>query len=271
MAATRFDHARFPEPVAHFEKIFGRLRFNFAGWAQVNCCFLGPDNEPSLSLHRDGGFNCFACGAHGGDILEFEHLRSGRDRRAIAQDWGAWSGSRSFERPKTRMGSSRASPGDCQGPCREAQAHSPSFSRLARLNFERHQGRGASPHATWLQRPCPGRQGPARQWLAEQAASGRTTISSVSSSRACSTASCRGPISAFASTPSRPAMRPTRHRRRHSHRRSGRDRAVHGGCPAAHGRSSARRHHRPRRAAFLRPAASRAALRASSGPTRTEA
>jgi Bifunctional DNA primase/polymerase, N-terminal len=100
VATTRFDHARLPDPVAHFEKTFGRLRFNIAGWAQVNCCFHGPDREPSLSLHRAGGFNCFACGAHGGDIIEFEHLRTGRDRRAIAQDWGAWSGSPIYERPR---------------------------------------------------------------------------------------------------------------------------------------------------------------------------
>jgi hypothetical protein len=100
MAATHFDHTRFPDPVAYFERIFGRLRFNAAGWAQVNCCFHTPDREPSLSLHRGGGFNCFACLAHGGDILEFEHLFSGRDRRGIAQIWGAWSGKPITERPR---------------------------------------------------------------------------------------------------------------------------------------------------------------------------
>jgi hypothetical protein len=101
MAATHFDHTRFPDPVAYFERIFGGLRFNAAGWAQVNCCFHIPDREPSLSLHRGGGFNCFACLAHGGDILEFEHLHLGRDRRAIAQGWGAWSGKPIFEPPRS--------------------------------------------------------------------------------------------------------------------------------------------------------------------------
>jgi hypothetical protein len=99
MVTTRFDRPRFPDPVTHFEGLFGRLRFNGAGWAQVSCCFHGPDNEPSLSLQRSGGFNCFACGAHGGDVLEFEHLRTGRDRRAIAQSWGAWSGP-IYDRPR---------------------------------------------------------------------------------------------------------------------------------------------------------------------------
>jgi hypothetical protein len=101
MAATHFDQTRFPDPVAYFERIFGRLRFNGAGWAQVNCCFHTPDREPSLSLHRGGGFNCFACLAHGGDILEFEHLHTGRGRRAIAQGWGAWSGKPIFEPPRS--------------------------------------------------------------------------------------------------------------------------------------------------------------------------
>jgi hypothetical protein len=100
MPATHFDRSRFPDPVAYFEGIFGLLRFNGADWAQVNCCFHGPDREPSLSLHRSGGSNCFACGAHGGDIIEFEHLRTGRDRRAIAQDWGAWAGKPIYEPPR---------------------------------------------------------------------------------------------------------------------------------------------------------------------------
>jgi hypothetical protein len=76
---TRFDRSRFPDPVAYFEGIFGRLRFNSAQWAQVSCVFHTPDREPSLSLHRGGGFSCFACEARGGDVLEFEHLRTGRD------------------------------------------------------------------------------------------------------------------------------------------------------------------------------------------------
>jgi hypothetical protein len=100
MPTTRFDHARLPDSVAYFDRIFGHLRFNGSGWAQVSCCFHGPDCKPSLSLHRSGGFNCFTCGAHGGDILEFEHLRTGRDRRAIAQSWGAWSGRPIYERPR---------------------------------------------------------------------------------------------------------------------------------------------------------------------------
>jgi Bifunctional DNA primase/polymerase, N-terminal len=32
-----------------------------------------------------------------GDVVEFEHLRTGRDLRAIAQGWGAWSGKPIYE------------------------------------------------------------------------------------------------------------------------------------------------------------------------------
>ena len=135
MATTRFDHARFPDPIAYFEKIFGPLRFNGAGWAQVSCCFLGPDNEPSLSLHRDGGFNCFACGAHGGDILEFEHLRSGRDRRAIAQDWGAWAGKPIHERPRPAWVRPAPRPVIVKEPAEKPKLTTEYFE-AARLNFE---------------------------------------------------------------------------------------------------------------------------------------
>jgi hypothetical protein len=100
-AGTRFDRSRFPDPVGYFEGIFGRrLHFNGAGWAPVNCPFHPHDSTPSLSLRRDGGFSCFTCGARGGDVLEFEHLRTRRDRRAIAQSWGAWSGKPIYEAPR---------------------------------------------------------------------------------------------------------------------------------------------------------------------------
>jgi hypothetical protein len=47
MATTRFDHARFPDPVAHFEKTLGSLRFNGAGWAQVD---QPPETGPGRML-----------------------------------------------------------------------------------------------------------------------------------------------------------------------------------------------------------------------------
>jgi hypothetical protein len=150
---TRFDHSRYPDPVAYFEGIFGRLRFNGAGWAQVNCCFHLPDREPSLSLHRCGGFNCFACDAHGGDVLEFEHLRTGRDRRVIAQDWGAWSGKPIYEPPRPAWVRPAPRPVIVKEAAEKPKLTS-EFFEATRLNFPAVVAaayelldRGCSPHA----------------------------------------------------------------------------------------------------------------------------
>jgi DNA primase len=60
------------------------------GWAQVRCIFH-EDRHASLSIHRQrGAFRCFACGAHGGDIIEFEMLRSNADFKSAARVLGAW-------------------------------------------------------------------------------------------------------------------------------------------------------------------------------------
>ena len=135
MPLTSFDHSRVPDPVAHFEKLFGLLHFNGAGWAQTSCCFHGPDREPSLSLHRNGGFNCFACGAHGGDLIEFEHLRTGRDRRAIAQSWSAWSGKPIYEPPKPAWARPAPRPVIVRDRAEKPQLTAEYFE-ATRLNFE---------------------------------------------------------------------------------------------------------------------------------------
>jgi hypothetical protein len=132
---TRFDRSRFPDPVAYFEGIFGRLRFNSAQWAQVSCVFHTPDREPSLSLHRGGGFSCFACEARGGDVLEFEHLRTGRDRRAIAQSWGAWSGKPIYEPPRPAWVRPAPRPVIVKDRAEKAQLTAEYFE-AARQNFE---------------------------------------------------------------------------------------------------------------------------------------
>ena len=159
MATTRFDRARFPDPVAHFEKVFDRLRFNSAGWAQVHCPFHSPDREPSLSLHRGGGFKCFACGAHGGDVLEFEHLLTGRDRRAIAQDWGAWSGSLIYERPRPAWVHPAPRPVIVKDRVEKPRL-TPEFFEAVRLNFRAVKDaahafcdKGFSVHPLYARRP----------------------------------------------------------------------------------------------------------------------
>ena len=152
MVTTRFDHVRFPDAVRYFEEKLGRLSFNSANWAQVHCCFHGPDREESLSLHRNGGFTCFACGAHGGDVLEFEHLLTGRDRRAIAQGWSAWSGRPIVERPRPAWARPAERPVILKDPVEKPKL-TPEFFDATRLNFPAivaaaHEllDRGCSPH-----------------------------------------------------------------------------------------------------------------------------
>jgi hypothetical protein len=84
------DRDRLPTATTYYQRIFGGLRFNASGWAQVRCIFHR-DGHASLSIHREcGAFQCFACGARGGDLLAFEMLRSGMDFKSAARALGAW-------------------------------------------------------------------------------------------------------------------------------------------------------------------------------------
>jgi len=84
------DRDRLPTVAGYYQPIFGNLRFNSSGWAQV-CCVFHNDGHASLSIHRErGAFRCFACGARGGDFLAFEMLRSGADFKNAARALRAW-------------------------------------------------------------------------------------------------------------------------------------------------------------------------------------
>lgn len=64
-----------PSARHYFTGVFGSLPAH-AVWASVKCCFH-PDSRPSLSLNlKSGGFFCHACGAKGGDLIDFhrQHL-----------------------------------------------------------------------------------------------------------------------------------------------------------------------------------------------------
>lgn len=90
MRKLRFDRYRLPPVADYYQPIFGDLRFNARGWAQVRCVFH-EDGHASLSIHRErGAFRCFACDARGGDMLAFEMLRSGADFKSAARALGAW-------------------------------------------------------------------------------------------------------------------------------------------------------------------------------------
>jgi hypothetical protein len=85
-----FDRYRLPPVADYYRPVFGELRFNASGWAQVRCLFH-EDGHASLSIHREfGAFRWFACGARGGDTLAFEMLRSDADFKSAARALGAW-------------------------------------------------------------------------------------------------------------------------------------------------------------------------------------
>jgi hypothetical protein len=85
-----FDRNRLPPVADYYRPVFGDLRFNASGWAQVPCVFH-EDRHASLSIHRErGAFRCFACDARGGDVLAFEMRRFGADFKSAARALGAW-------------------------------------------------------------------------------------------------------------------------------------------------------------------------------------
>jgi DNA primase len=63
------DRSKFPHPPSYYSRYFKLPKLH--GQVMVNCCFHD-DRTPSLSIDLDEGwFNCFGCGAKGGDVLAF--------------------------------------------------------------------------------------------------------------------------------------------------------------------------------------------------------
>jgi|SRR5215467_2915050 len=75
---THFDRSALPLPRIFYEQECGKLSRPSRGWARSRCPLHGGDNPTSFSVNLDtGGFFCHACGAKGGDVLEFVRLRYG--------------------------------------------------------------------------------------------------------------------------------------------------------------------------------------------------
>ncbi|CAG0994353.1 DNA primase [Methylophilaceae bacterium] len=91
-----FNKALLPMPVAVLARIGIKPRTaNRAGYWQVCCPFHkgGEEKNASLSMHQvKGNFRCFACGAHGGDVLSFWMQYTGKSFKHAAQELGAWEG-----------------------------------------------------------------------------------------------------------------------------------------------------------------------------------
>ena len=92
-STDRFDRARLPNALSYFESI--GLKLTGRGvWRDAVCPFHD-DSRPSLRVRLESGaFRCMACGAHGGDVLAFHRLRTGKGFVEAARDLGAWEDAR---------------------------------------------------------------------------------------------------------------------------------------------------------------------------------
>lgn len=71
-----FDRSELPLPRHFYQEECGKLSRPSRGWVRSRCPLHGGDNPTSFSANLEtGGFYCHACGAKGGDVLEFLRLR----------------------------------------------------------------------------------------------------------------------------------------------------------------------------------------------------
>ena len=84
-----FDKSLLPTATDYYQKQFTALKITLK-WTLVLCPFHD-DKKPSLSIHLiTGGFHCFACGARGGDIVEFHRQRYQMSFIETVSYFGAW-------------------------------------------------------------------------------------------------------------------------------------------------------------------------------------
>ena len=83
-----FDRSRLPDAEAYFTGELGVLHGRGV-WRDALCCFH-PDTRPSLRVNtQTGAFRCMVCGAHGGDVMDFQMRRYGQSFPAAAKALGA--------------------------------------------------------------------------------------------------------------------------------------------------------------------------------------
>jgi hypothetical protein len=77
---THFDRSALPPARSFYEVELGELRRPSHGWTapKAGCPFHQSKSKASFRVNLDsGGFNCFGCGAKGGDVIAFVRLRAG--------------------------------------------------------------------------------------------------------------------------------------------------------------------------------------------------
>ena len=91
-SGTHFARESLPDPREYFAAEGLRLRVRDARgpWRSARCVFHD-DTRPSLSVNIEtGAYRCFACGASGGDLLDFHRARYGLSFTQAVRDLGAW-------------------------------------------------------------------------------------------------------------------------------------------------------------------------------------
>ncbi len=92
----QFNKALLPMPVALLARMGIKPKAaNSAGYWLIKCPLHkgGEEKNASFSMHSvNGNFRCFACGAHGGDVLAFWRQHTGQSFKQAAMELGAWKG-----------------------------------------------------------------------------------------------------------------------------------------------------------------------------------
>ena len=85
-----FQRDQLPNPSTYYqEHLADEIRAG-SGWVDAKCPFHD-DSRASLSVNLGhGGFTCHACGASGGDVLDFHRKLNGLAFEEAAKELGAW-------------------------------------------------------------------------------------------------------------------------------------------------------------------------------------
>jgi DNA primase len=88
-----FARDRLPAPLGYYSDRAGLRPIGRGRWRSALCPFH-KDSRPSLRINvESGAYRCMACGARGGDVLDFHRARHGLSFHQAARDLGAWAAS----------------------------------------------------------------------------------------------------------------------------------------------------------------------------------
>jgi hypothetical protein len=86
---SRYRRDLLPDPLEYYTKHLHALRVK-GEWTTARCPFHH-DKNPSFSINLvHGGYNCHACGAKGGDVLDFHRRLTGMGFIDAAKALNAW-------------------------------------------------------------------------------------------------------------------------------------------------------------------------------------